>query len=257
MFKNNKEISPKLPIPSENGDLKALSKIPIDNLSGIDAYRLGWMYELGFGIRKDRKRSVRYFAAAVEKGNLDAATRLAYMYSNGIGVAVDKARAKSLYLLAGRQADSIACYNLGLMSSDDATSFFWFYKSAVLGDVDAQHKVGFALETGKGVPVNYCQAVFWYRLAAREGHLDAIYNLALCYDFGRGVRKSHRMAAQLYHRGAKLGDSEAAYNYAVCCERGLGIKMNKKEALRWYRVAMAHDIKDARKGYLNLKNQLS
>jgi uncharacterized protein len=55
------------------------------------------------------------------------------------------------------------------------------------GNTRAQTELGFAYETGVGVPQNFDLAAQWYWRAANRGNPMAQYLLGLMYDKGRGV----------------------------------------------------------------------
>jgi TPR repeat protein len=55
------------------------------------------------------------------------------------------------------------------------------------GNTRAQTILGFAYETGQGVPQNYYLAAKWYWRAAIRGNTAAQYLLGLMYDKGQGV----------------------------------------------------------------------
>jgi len=50
------------------------------------------------------------------------------------------------------------------------------------GDADAQYRLGFMYQTGRGVPEDDAEAIWWYRLAADQGHASAQYLLGLAHE---------------------------------------------------------------------------
>jgi TPR repeat protein len=58
---------------------------------------------------------------------------------------------------------------------------------AEAGDARAQTSLGFMLETGRGLPQNYIDAVYWYGRAAEQGDPDAQYLLGNCFSLGLGT----------------------------------------------------------------------
>ena len=69
-----------------------------------------------------------------------------------------------------------------------------YYAQYYLGEMDYR---------GKGVSVDYVEAVMWYEKAANQGYCDAQYMLAYCYEMGIGVMKNRREAIMLYRKAAK------------------------------------------------------
>lgn len=71
-------------------------------------YRLGWLYQNGYGVAKDSFEAVKWFRKSAEQGNSDAQSSLGYMYLNGYGVAKDLNEAKRWYQKAAEQGDMAA-----------------------------------------------------------------------------------------------------------------------------------------------------
>jgi uncharacterized protein len=65
------------------------------------------------------------------------------------------------------------------------------FRSAELGDANAQARLGHMYEMGRGVPQNYRLATYWYLRAANQGHTGAQYLLGFMFDRGFGVPADH------------------------------------------------------------------
>ena len=76
----------------QNGDYAtALSELkPLAN-QGYDRaqFRLGWMYDMGYGVPEDDKTAVKWYTLAAEQGDSDAQFNLGLMYYYGEGVIQD------------------------------------------------------------------------------------------------------------------------------------------------------------------------
>src|SRR5262245_26358315 len=59
------------------------------------------------------------------------------------------------------------------------------------GDADAQARLGYMYEMGRGVPQNYRLASYWYARAAQQGHSGGQYLLSFMFDRGFGVPADH------------------------------------------------------------------
>jgi TPR repeat protein len=92
-------------------------------------------------------------------------------------------------------------------------------------------------ERGRGVPLDYGQAVAWYRKAAEQNHPLAQYNLAVAHSKGQGARQNFFEAAVWYHRAAAQGVVAAMVNLAILYERGEGVDGSTVDAYAWYRAA--------------------
>jgi uncharacterized protein len=60
-------------------------------------------------------------------------------------------------------------------------------RAAALGDANAQLRLGFMYEYGRGIPQDYLLAAYWYRRAAEQGNPRGQHLLGLMYDRGLGV----------------------------------------------------------------------
>ncbi len=80
---------------------------------------------------------------------------------------------------------------------------------AAKGNVDSLRKLGEMYLDGKGVPVQYENAIRYYRTAAEHGDADSLYQLGRCNELGLGVSISPDLAKNYYTRAAKQGSREA------------------------------------------------
>src|SRR5690348_16870237 len=67
-------------------------------------------------------------------------------------------------------------------------------KDAEQGNPEAQTRLGYFYDTGRGVPQDYAQAYAWYRRAADQGDATAQFNLGMLYNNGLGVPKDPAQA---------------------------------------------------------------
>src|SRR5215470_2049819 len=77
--------------------------------------------------------------------------------------------------------DGLDAYRRG----DYATAMRLWRSLADQGNADAQSRLGFLYQNGRGVPQNDAAAVSWYRKAADQGRAPAQVNLGLFYEEGR------------------------------------------------------------------------
>jgi TPR repeat protein len=78
--------------------------------------------------------------------------------------------------------------------SDYVTATKTVIPRAERGDANAQARLGFMYEHGRGVPQDYGLAVYWYTCAAAQGHATGQYLLGLMYDKGLGIVRSDILA---------------------------------------------------------------
>ena len=73
------------------------------------------------------------------------------------------------------------------MKPDGKESISWTTKAANQGYVPAEYELGRIYLYGRGIPVDYAQALIWERKAAEQGDPRAQRDLAFMYERGFGV----------------------------------------------------------------------
>src|SRR5262245_2288259 len=92
---------------------------------------------------------------------------------------------------------------------DFATAMQKWRPLADSGDPAAQTNIGFLHWEGKGVSLNYEEAVRWYKMAAVQGYPDALFNLGVAYTEGKGVPRNPGEARNWYRLAANEGYTPA------------------------------------------------
>ena len=100
---------------------------------------------------------------------------------------------------------------------------------------------------GRGVAQDYEAAEVWYRKAAEQGHADAQYNLGVMYYKGHGIARDYKAAAELCRNAAEQGDVNAQYLLGLMYYKGQGLSQNNIEAHKWFNIAAARGLEDARR----------
>jgi TPR repeat protein len=113
----------------------------------------------------------------------------------------------------------------------------WFHRAADQGSPKAQYALGYMYDLGQGLPRDYSQAFYWYRKAADQGNSRAQCGLGAMYYEGRGVQQDFGEAARWYRRAADQGHPKAQYDLGYMYEFGEGLTKDLVEAKRWYRLA--------------------
>jgi TPR repeat protein len=111
----------------------------------VGQFKLGFMYQNGYGVVKDYQKAVEWLRKSAEQGNAWGQFNLGTMYESGDGVVQDYQKAVEWYRKAAEQGNSWGQYALGAM-----------------------------YQNNKGVTQNYSQAKYWYRKAAEQGNAVAI-----------------------------------------------------------------------------------
>ncbi|HJU89318.1 MAG TPA: hypothetical protein VJ672_08000 [Gemmatimonadaceae bacterium] len=110
-------------------------------------------------------------------------------------------------------------------------------RAALLGDAEAQAKIGLAHERGDGVRRSYGEAVAWFRKAAAQGHAWSENHLGWMYASGTGVERDDAQAVRWFRLAAEHGNAEAQYNLGFMYQRGRGVPKSSVNAAQWYRRA--------------------
>jgi TPR repeat protein len=112
-----------------------------------------------------------------------------------------------------------------------------YLANAERGGAEAQFKLGFCYDEGRGVAKDFVKAVKWYRKAAEQNYAPAQFNLGYCYANGQGVTKDYAEAVKWYRLAAEQNYAPAQSNLGCCYDSGLGVAMDYVEAVKWYRMA--------------------
>ena len=142
---------------------------------------LGWCYEHGSGVAKNKAKAFKWYRTAAEKGNVSAQSHLGSCYENGVGVA-----------------------------KDELEAIKWYRKAAEQEDPRGQFLLGTAYDRGLGVKADAEQAFQWYQRSAEQGYIAAQCFVANCYEEGFGVRKNLSIATMWYEKAAKEDPEETA-----------------------------------------------
>lgn len=105
------------------------------------------------------------------------------------------------------------------------------------GDPEAQARLGFMYNEGKGVPRDWEEGVKWYRNAANQGHPNGQFNLANCYADGRGIERNYKEAIKWYTLSANQGYASSQNNLGVIYREGEGVSQDYEEAFKWFKLA--------------------
>ena len=60
--------------------------------------KVGYYYENGIGVEKDKNKAFEYYYKAAEMGDVKRMNKVGYYYENGIGVENDKKKALRILL---------------------------------------------------------------------------------------------------------------------------------------------------------------
>jgi len=145
------------------------------------------------------------------------------------------------FLNAERLGDPIASYQLGLIYSNQDTSYYHpqnakeaFKEAADNQYVLAEHKMAST--------VNQRQSQQYLERAAKQGHPDAMFKL---YQYLKKEGESKEKALFYLWNAAELGHPKAQRNLAHLYWRGQEVKQNYTVALHWYETAALQNDRGA------------
>ena len=191
-----------------------------DSLDKEQHNRFGWLYYMGYGVKKDYSMAKKQFKLAVK----------------------DTLAQSNYYLGVIKFKESLDPKdNVG-----QAEAYRYFQVAADLGDPEAMNSLGLKLEESnflerndkKEIKENYRKAAEWYFKAAQLGSSNGMVNLGDCYAGGRGVKKDKDSALKWFMESALLGNDAAMYNLGNGYRVGESpLRKNYDSALKWYRLA--------------------
>lgn len=125
------------------------------------------------------------------------------------------------------------------------------------GDADSQYALALMYHQGKGMPLDYGEALHWYSKAAEQGNVKADYGLGYLYFEGQGVSQDYPTALRWYRKAADKRDAKAEYSLGLMYYHGLGVQQDYAEAARWYHQAADQGLAKAQYdlGYLYYHGQ--
>ncbi len=154
---------------------------------------LGYMYENGFGVRRNLSEAVRWYELAVAEAdnNAVAHTNLGFMLLYGRGTSQDLVRASKLFRLAADR-----------------------------GDARAQYYLGTAYEKGLGVRLDTAEAIRLYKLSADQGNKQAAERLsALNSPDSRQRRREISKLKSEIDRLDRRAEYSGFYDYSNDCNQ--------------------------------------
>ena len=124
-----------------------------------------------------------------------------------------------------------------LDAGNAAASLATVQSYALAGNITAENELGWAYETGHGVPLDYGEAVKWYRLAALSGSASDQNNLGRLYEAGLGVPQNYAEAEKWFRLSALQGFPMGEYDLGFLHDRGLGTVPPFAETVALYKRA--------------------
>lgn len=215
--------------------------------SSFGALRTGLCYQDGRGGNKDIKESIRWYSNAGAMGFL----YLGDLYADVSSEFANQAAALKAYRRSYEAGIPLGAYYIGEMYEygkgipvDYAEAMRWYLLAAEhIGD--GSNSVGDLYYYGKGVEQSYVEAMKWYRKAAQRGDRDAMTNIGILYDDGKGTEPDAAAALEWYKKAVEKDESEAMYRMGSLYLNGRGVPKDLSKSGKWYTKAAENGYKDA------------
>ncbi|XP_077913039.1 protein sel-1 homolog 2 isoform X5 [Halichoerus grypus] len=103
------------------------------------------------------------------------------------------------------------------------------------GNAIGLHGLGLLYFYGKGVPVNYAEALKYFQKAAEKGWPNAQFQLGFMYYSGSGVWKDYKLAFKYFYLASQSGQPLAIYYLAEMYATGTGVLRSCRTAVELYK----------------------
>jgi TPR repeat protein len=195
--------------------------------NGDALFNLGIMAEDGLGEPRDLTKAEALYTSAANSNNFKAQYRLGLLYSTGGVLKKDVQRARVFLTLASQHGDKDATAMLAQLN--DTTQTPTPLQQADLLSASGQHT----------------KAAEIYSALAAQNNTDAQTRLAWMYEAGRGVTQDLGEAARRFQIAAHAGHAEAQYALAVMFRTGRGLVRNDVQSLVWLKRSAAQNYPSA------------
>ncbi len=112
-------------------------------------------------------------------------------------------------------------------------------RRAEAGDADAQAHLAVVYYNGRGVEVDYEEALRWGRLAAEQGNARGQAMLAVSYFQGRAVEQNYDETARWAKLAAEQDDVTAQIILGTLYMNGRGVEQDFVSAYAWRAIAVS------------------
>jgi TPR repeat protein len=259
-------------------------------------YKLGVMYNNGYGIVKNERTAVEWFQKAADQGDAHAQYNLSLIHEKNIKaqkkVEFQKAAAAQkvvnqaeqlkqdtmtktkVYISSNHKENDISnnwwliigfvLFFLCLLSiSNNKTSIVRNDNNIIENTVVTSSLNNQTITTDTTLDDTESDEVKKIRLAAEgntineQGDAKAQYTLGVMYENGQSVVKNERTAVEWYTKAAEQGFAQAQYNLGVSYAKGLGVIKNMKTAYFWWLLASASGDEYAKNNIRVIENKIN
>ena len=196
-------------------------------------YKLGYMYDWGYGVKKNDKEALKWFLKAADQGHADAMNSIGLHYEHGWSVIQNYQIAKEWFQKAINRNPNNWSAKENLTNLEKRIAEQSGIKNYDISAEEA-YKKGVECEN----KIDYITAFVYYLTAAEQEHINAQIKIGEMYRSGNGVTKDYAEALKWYRKAADQGDVWAMNNIGVLYEYDL---QNYQTAKEWYQKALNKD----------------
>ena len=218
-------------------NLLVLLNLSFYTINALSALTVAQTDALVESCKQGDQLSVQTLISEAKQGDVNGQFALGFIYDVGFGVPQDFKKSVNWYLKAAEQGHAGAQLNLGVIEytkRDFVKAIDWYLKAAEQGNADAQFNLGVMHRNGQGVPLNHTKAVDWYRKAAEQGGARGQINLGAMYKNGLGVPQDFAEAVNWFRKAAEQGHTSARGKLAWSYENGQGVPQLRVPAYALY-----------------------
>lgn len=215
--------------------------------NGSAAYSLGALYKKDWE-NQDYQKAMQYFKLALKQGVTSSYSKIGWMYQLGTGVKKSNSIAIRWFNKGVEHSDRSSHYALGYVNlhgygcPQDYKLAFYHYKTGVeQGHSYACTGLGYLYQQGLGCRKNVKRAAELYQQGASDNIADCCSNLAVMYDNGLYFDVDSTKAVELFKQAADLGSDYAKYWLGIKYLYGEGLKKNTHRADSLFQETIQND----------------
>ncbi|OHT02740.1 hypothetical protein TRFO_30048 [Tritrichomonas foetus] len=205
------------------------------NGNSVCQFLLGMIYMSGYGVEKDKEKSLEWYKMAAEQNQPDALCNLGLYYFNEVK---DLKKAKSFFIRGANLQHVKSIVNLAALYQKKGKlekAFTLFLNAADQGNVTAQRNVGLCYFKGTGVNPSHEKAFKYTEMASENGDSRSLYQLGCFYSKGIGISINLEKAFKLYKKASNLNNFRAQFSLANCYLKGIGTQKDISKAIFWFK----------------------
>lgn len=210
-------------------------------------YRIGKLYNLGYGIEQNYSKAFEWFGKSASQGNKFAQYSLGSLYYYGSGVEQNYEKAFQYYMLSANQGNAYACYEVGKMlsssqgTSENAEESYAYFQSAYngflkieqdLADDKLWYRLGQICLNGIGCEVNTKKALNYFIKSAEVGNSNAQYELGKQYILGEITKQNIEKGLDFLTKSAE-SNTNSQYFLGKLSLDGNVISQDIDKAIGW------------------------